>query len=525
MNQPEDQHAGWLGKLVSRIHPWAWIIELVFGLGVAGAAYLGEPVSKWPFRLPSEGSRFILAAVAAIVFVSAAEIYRWITRKQGTFISGRFALGLLRGWPGDKPDGSTRLHKILIIGDSSDEKASNETAIALEDISGPGLQPIIFDASKADPDKKDKDPCWQKASTGVSAFYLLRTRNTVEEAKREWISHAVLELCKTKNVHSPVVEADIYPEAPDTPIFYRIQEKVFPKKVHVLFTRAIERAVLMSSQARFNRFVLLLFMTAVVIVVIASRLPSLFHSSASVDDMTHLTDLVSSQYAERDLLEKCFPTITPTLKDANCVGRVDQIREAIKTTIKLELMDISDAKHLRTKPRLTVWRSTQYKDHSIIFVAGASEDPGTHVFLDDPPNERKTDRDSIIGGALLIRGWVLWRADCPQRGPDAAWTSNRQIVGRCMEDGSIETTGPIKSTIKYNPSIGVPLAALLCYGDIYGNGACIGVTDNATILEDEPLRQDLASLTRLIAGRPTSLLFGEDLRTRADELVQSRTNR
>jgi len=519
MNQPSSQDNKGPRGFINRLHTLTFVVEVGLALVPAVAYYFFGPVPNWPFRLPSEESRLILAVVIAVVllflFSLIVTIYRKTASKDGTFNVGQLAFGLFRGWPGDTQDKSARSHKVLVISDSSDPRVKEESDAACKEISGPGLESIAFD-----PCKKD---AWKDVSADVSAIYLFRTRNMVEEEQRKWIYPALLELSKTRNNHSPVVEADMYADQPGTQVFYRIQKDAFSKKIHVLLFRAIERAALMSSQAGFNRFVVFLFVAAALTVFVVGRLPFPFGPSPSATEMANLKDLVNSLHGERDLLEQCFP-LTPTISaDHNCRTSLDLI-EATRRSINLELMKIRETKRLRTNPRLTVWRSTTYKGHAIILAAGASEDPQAHVFLDDPPNDpkkRRTDRDSIIGGAFYIRGWVLWRSNCPARQPAAAWTMERRIIGHCDQDGTIKT---LDSTIKYQDISSVPLSALLCYGDGHGDGACVAVTDDAKLLEDESLRQDVASWTRLIAGKPTSLLFGQDLRKRADELVESRTS-
>ena len=503
-----------LWNFIAGVHIAVFLVEVVIVIAATVTYYVFGPHTRNPFSPPSSESRGLLTLVLGVslivLFRVLVALYKKIIKKDAgplSFSVSDLALGLLRGWADDKQTSLKQPHKVLIVGDSTVVEDSKD---ACKDISGPGLEPLVFDVAN-----KDR---WQTESSAASAIYLFRTKDIVDT---KWIHDAILELSKTTSVHSPVVEADLYPENPGGQVFYRIQKDAFPKKVNILLLRAIERAALLSAQAAFNRFALFGMIVLAVAVVFALGSP-LFHRS--INGIQDTTDLVNSQNLVRMRLEACFPfDARQALNPADC--DLENIKFTTRNSIHMALLhpriESPVIQEFRTKPRLTVWRSARYKNHEIVFVAGSSGDLKTHVFMNvQPQGGGSADRDSIIAGAISIRGWVLWRKKCPVLNSTAAWRTDGSEAGSCLQpDGKVTTEEP-RSIIKWGKEESiVDLTALLCYGDAHGDGACIGVTEGEKLLEDRALRQDVASWTTLIAGRPTSLLFGSDVKKTADEVI------
>lgn len=574
-NAEQKASSGPFGQFLEGYHKFYFLVELVSAVATAVAYWFFGPRAQ-ETTVASDHLRPVrMLLLSLCVFICFTLLRLFYTMMKAPFhlgqalTFGKLASGFFRGWVDDKPQ--RRTHNVLIVADASANAPTGaHVDEAKNDFDGGDLAPISWALPERPPVQngessqmhEEKIRKWEKQladewvsqSKDVDAVYLFRTQKAVENGSYALIYDQAFALAKTqRNQNSPILEANLADSNRGTDVFERLLEKEFPVKVNKMLARMIERAALLSAQAAFNRFVVFV-LVAISIGAVAALKSPLF---SGVDDVNSarraaLTDAANGLSAERSRLEVRFPMPNTPQRDNTLIDLQRSSKESLRlllTSMKPEsrlVRDLADA-------RLTVWREAPYKHHVISFAAGATEDPKEWVFRDDrlkrdplKPADPLQERVAVISGAFRIHGWVLWRKNCPAFDKTAAWAADGSSVADCNADATIsipDGCAAIRSgagsgrqcdrgetvskedpafTIAWEQTDGsADLTALLCFGDRYGNGACIGVLKSQDTLTEASLQQDVASWTKLIAGRPDGLLFGEDAQTRADVEVAS----
>ena len=561
-NTERKASSGFFRQFLEGYHKFYFLVELVSAATTYVAYWFFAPHGQETTAASDHLRQIRTLLLSFCVFVCFTLLRLFYTMMKAPFhlgqalTFGKLASGFIRGWVDDKPQ--RRTHKVLIVADASaNTPADAHVDEARKDFDGGDLAPISWTlpdrppAQTGEPSQTHEEKVrkwkkqlldeWISQSKDVDAVYLFRSQTAVDNGSYTLIYDQASALAKTqRNQNSPILEANLADSNRGIDAFERLLEKEFPVKVNKMLARMMERAALLSAQAAFNRFVVFVLIAISIGAVVALRLP-LFSGADAVNSTRRaaLTDAVNGLSVERLRLETRFPMPSSPQRDNTLIDLQGSTKESLRlllTSMKPEsplVRNLADA-------RLTVWREASYKDHVIAFAAGATEDPKEWVFRDDPL-EKKV---AVISGAFRIHGWVLWRKNCPAFDKTAAWAADGSSEADCNTDATISIpdgcaairsgagsgrqckTGETTST--EDPAFTIAweqapesadLTALLCFGDEHGNGACIGVLKSQDALTEASLRQDVASWTKLIAGRPNGLLFGEDAQTRADASV------
>jgi hypothetical protein len=419
--------------------------------------------------------------------------------------TSQLVLGLLRGWPNDphKTDDPDRRAVVLLI---IDPAKAEVTASVKKNLQDHRIDVQVFDVSESEKTLSDK-------LGAADAVYLQRTAEIID---RSWIYSTVLRWSESQ-LHQPVVVDDLAPGASNW-IFTSLNESGAGAG---LLVRAVERGRLMHAQANFNRVIVAV---VIILTVSASLLFAsiLFRRSPLRDPdccLQHPSEPFTAS-AANDLSTMLGKARTQIELCAGANGEstakgcsdnpplIHAVTKALAQALQVAKLSTTERKCFGSdpSPRITVWRRREFMHRSIVFTGAASEDPQPHAYVDDVK-----PIPTIVGGAMRVKGFVLWRKDCTTSTP-AAWMPDRSAIGYC--DGKDVITVPsLGLKIEYRNDGGNDdqRTALLCYGNARGlDGVCVSVAKDIGQLELIPARHELVSIVALIEGLPTDWLFGQD---------------